>query len=93
MYQPVGPLGWIWRFYDSRSGPPLRNTIGWATAPQVETRTDFQCDWSELNPLLGMSTFYSDCWLLRPDGQVLLISQTVREDGTTPFIWQVWAGP
>jgi hypothetical protein len=83
LYQPIEGLGLVWRLgSDPRHFPPLRERLGWATAPAVAIQTAYQCDWATYAPEHKPST----CWLLASPDVVVIHS------GPEVFGWTVWDG-
>lgn len=65
LYQPVRGFGMIWRNETPYSS--LRDTLGWATAPEFSFSSAYQCDtlW-KLN----------DCYLQTPDGPIRMFGMS-----------------
>lgn len=92
LFQPVRNLGWVWRAgTDLRHFPPPRESLGWATAPESQVMTDYQCDWSGADPMRGVGEEVPiTCWLLAPNGQTIVLwSDPVQGK----YGWEVWSGP
>ena len=63
MFQPVRGFGLVWRTATGPGAGPVRQTLGWAVAPEAAYSAALQCD-SAGQPM------YVKCYLSGPEGEV-----------------------
>lgn len=85
LFQPVRQIGSVWRS-EVVPGQPPRLRLGWATAPEAATYTNFQCDSADYyypNPQTA------PCFTAGPGGMVYRLWEKPGNNATT---WDEWGG-
>jgi hypothetical protein len=81
LYEPMSGFGMIWRGEVEGVRPEVRELLGWATAPEFEYETAYQCR-TPTYPRMW------DCFLRDPQEQIL----DLHPDSTAQvrFLWVEW---
>jgi hypothetical protein len=81
LYEPVSGFGMVWRGEIEGVRADVRQRLGWATGPELEFDTAYQCE----------TTFYPglwNCFLRGPQGEILYL----HPDSTAQvrWLWEEW---